>query len=302
MTNKLQYVKHCEINFIKWDNLINSNKNGRVFNYSWYLNQFCQWDAIILGDYEAAIPLPISSKWGIKALLQPNFIQQCNWIGELPSTNELDKIKTIIKSKFSIVHFNTNLALTSNIRKRDNFILDILDWNILEANFNKSLRKNIKKASKRNTINYQANINQTIKLYRLAYGDMAKHLKAYDFNLLAKLTYKYPESFINIHVMQDEETTASLLFAIGKNRIHYILGAPTKKGRTLNSLSYGLSEVLTKYANKNLILDFEGSSIKSVKDFYLSYGAKNEPFIEATYYSPLIKPLILIYNKFFRSI
>lgn len=301
MSNKLKYIEHREINFTKWNNLIDSSKNGRVFNYSWYLNQFCLWDAIILGDYEAAIPLPISSKWGIKALLQPNFIQQCNWIGKLPSTYELEKIKTLIKSKFGIIQFNTNLALTSDIKKRDNLILDIEDWDSLESNFKKSLRKNIKRASTTNTINYEENVNQTISLYRLAYGDMVKHLKEDDFNLLAKLAREYHESFINIHVMQDEETTASLLFAIGKNRIHYILGAPTKNGRTLNSLSYGLSKILTKYANKNLILDFEGSSIKSVKDFYLSFGAKNEPFFEATYCRPIIKPLMFLYNKFFKS-
>jgi hypothetical protein len=215
---------------------------------------------------------------------------------------ELEQIKTLIKSKFSVIQFNTNLALNLNKIKRDNLILDILDRDTLEANFKRSLRKNVRKASTIHTIKFEENVNQTIDFYKTAYGSMTKHLKDDDFNLLEKLTREHPRSFINIHVINVKETTASLLFAMGKNRIHYILGAPTKNGRALNSLSYGLSEILTKYANKNMILDFEGSSIHRVKDFYLSFGAKNEPFYEITYCSHIFRPLMSIYNRFFRSI
>ena len=302
MTNKIEYLSHDKINLVKWDDLINSSKNGKVFNYSWYLNQFCTWDAIIIGDYKTAIPLPVSRKWGIKALLQPNFIQQCNWIGKTPGTRDLEQIKMLILSKFSFIQFNTNFNLTSSAKERDNLILEITDADTLEKNFNKSLRKNIKKAKISHSVNFDMDIAKTIKLYKSAHGHKVKHLKEEDYNLIENLTYDNSSNFFNVHVMHNQKITASLLFALGKERIHYILGAPSKEGRDLNSLSYGLYVVLTKFSNKSMILDFEGSSIESVNAFYSSFGAKNEPFYEIAYSRPIFRPLAFLYNKVLRSI
>jgi hypothetical protein len=135
MIKKVKYLNHDEINHAKWDNLIDNSTTGKVFNYSWYLNQLCSWDAVIIGDYEAAIPLPVSRKWGIKALLQPNFIQQCNWIGKMPDAKELEQVKLLILSNFSIIHFNTNIDIITLAKKRDNLILEIDDIKILENNY-----------------------------------------------------------------------------------------------------------------------------------------------------------------------
>lgn len=302
MVKKVKYLNHDEINHAKWDNLIDTSTTGKVFNYSWYLNQLCSWDAVIIGDYEAAIPLPVSRKWGIKALLQPNFIQQCNWIGEMPDAKELEQVKLLILSNFSFIHFNTNIDIITFAKKRDNLVLEIDDIKILENNFSKSLKKNIKKAKAFHSVSFNMDVQQTINLYQSAYGDKTKHLKEEDFKLIKSLVHKNPTNFINIQVNYNEETTASLLFAVGKSRIHYILGAPSKKGRSLNSLSYGLNEVLVKFANKNMILDFEGSSIKSVHAYYSSFGAKNEPFYEVVYSRPFLRPFAFIYNNLLRSI
>ena len=55
---KIKYLKNSEINFVRWDNCINTAFNGSIFAYSWYLNILCNnWDALILGDYKYVMPI-----------------------------------------------------------------------------------------------------------------------------------------------------------------------------------------------------------------------------------------------------
>ena len=61
--NKITYFKNKDIDFSKWDKCISSSHNGNVFGYSWFLDAVCDdWDAFIIGNYDAVIPLPIRKK------------------------------------------------------------------------------------------------------------------------------------------------------------------------------------------------------------------------------------------------
>lgn len=300
MIHTIQYVQSNDIDLQKWDMMVDHNMNGRVFVFSWFLSAFCKWDAIILGDYEAGIPLPVSRLWGLRALLQPSFIQQCCWVGEMPNETGIKKIRQLIREHFIVVEFNSNLSLHSEVKKRDNLILDISNPKIVYGNYHKTLKKNLNKSLKNHTISYQENAAQTIQFYRDAYGHVSKHLTNEVFDRLLELIQKKSSNFINLHVFYNKEITASLLFAVGKDRLHYILGAPNRLGRKQNSLSVGIHDIITQPREERFILDFEGSSIPSVRNFYQSFGAVNEPFYEITDHHPLIKPVVKIYNKLFR--
>ena len=76
MGNQIHYIKHNKIDFNKWDNLVERAEQGTVYSYSWWLSAFCQWDIIVLNDYEAGIPVPQASGMFTQKIHQPNFIQQ----------------------------------------------------------------------------------------------------------------------------------------------------------------------------------------------------------------------------------
>ena len=63
----INYKRHKEIDFKKWDNCIESAINRNIYATTWYLDLVCKnWDALILNDYEAVMPLPWNKKWGVK--------------------------------------------------------------------------------------------------------------------------------------------------------------------------------------------------------------------------------------------
>ncbi len=51
-----------------------------------------QWDALVLDDYQAVMPLTWRSKFGIRYLYQPAFTQQTGIFSASPFHHHLDRI------------------------------------------------------------------------------------------------------------------------------------------------------------------------------------------------------------------
>src|ERR1700722_19967131 len=70
----IRYIQQPEIDKIKWDHCIGNAGNGLIYGYSCYLDQMAKnWDALVLNDYEAVMPLTWNKKYGIHYLYQPAF-------------------------------------------------------------------------------------------------------------------------------------------------------------------------------------------------------------------------------------
>src|SRR5690349_23398356 len=70
--NEIQYLKREEIDSNRWDKCIEKADNGLIYAYSFYLDHMADnWDALVLGDYEAVMPLTWRRKFGIYYLYQP---------------------------------------------------------------------------------------------------------------------------------------------------------------------------------------------------------------------------------------
>jgi hypothetical protein len=72
----------------------------------------------------------------------------------------------------------------------------------------------------------------------------------------------------------ENELIASACFSITNNRIIYIKGGSTQKGRELGAMHLIMDEVINLNSNSNLIFDFGGSSIDQVARFNRGFGAE----------------------------
>ena len=103
----IQYIAYNNLDYEKWDKCIIGSVNGSVYAKSWYLDIVCeQWDALVLNDYEAVIPLPKRKKWGLTYIYQPLMCQQLGVFHKQESYCVDDFISAIPKE---ILHFNFNL-------------------------------------------------------------------------------------------------------------------------------------------------------------------------------------------------
>ena len=70
----IQYLKRSGIDTAKWNACIDAASNGLIYGYSFYLDTMSKhWDALVMGDYTAVMPLTWKSKYGIHYLYQPFF-------------------------------------------------------------------------------------------------------------------------------------------------------------------------------------------------------------------------------------
>src|SRR5436190_18292486 len=86
----IQYLTQKQIDKKKWDACIAGSSNGLIYGYSFYLDALAmQWDALVLNDYEAVMPLTWNRKYGIKYLYQPPLTPQLGIFAVSPVTEKL---------------------------------------------------------------------------------------------------------------------------------------------------------------------------------------------------------------------
>ena len=85
--NHIHYLRRHEIDTGKWDACMDNAPNGVIYGKSFYLDHMTdhRWDALVLDDYRAIMPLTWKRKWGIAYLYQPPFTQQLGVFSREPT-------------------------------------------------------------------------------------------------------------------------------------------------------------------------------------------------------------------------
>lgn len=285
----IQYLRYEEIDFKKWDDCIDRAKNGLIYGYSWYLNGLCkQWDALIMGDYKAVMPLPWRRKWSVCYLYQPYFCASLGMFSSIPLTaNLINDFLKAIPSKFKYWDICLNSGnipdgLVFSTRIRNNYTLSLEnDYDSIFQHYRSHIKRNLKKAS-----NEHFALCDKTKAYEaieLAMPTMHRH---------ASITQQDWDGFLNVVTeakkrnaceiwgvrLKGETLLASAIFFYSHQRWYYILAGTRPNGKTLGASTYLMDQFIAKHAGSKALLDFEGSDAPSVAFFYSSFGATVEQY------------------------
>jgi hypothetical protein len=282
---QIQYRKRHEIDNDKWNLCIETAPNGLIYAYSFYLDGAADsWDALILNDYEAVMPLPWRKKFGFYYLYRPFFSAQLGVFGNNMNANLVEDFLKAIPSKFKLWEFSLNhqniFRLKSfRLSERVNFVLPLNHaYDTLYTNYRENIKRNIKKS-----LQYGCHkktdfdIDDVIELSR-----QQKHIASEDEfqkfkNLYSLLKDKSASKTYGIF-SDKNELIASCVFTFSHNRAYYILVGNHPNGRTLGASHALIDAFIKDHAGQNLTLDFEGSDIKNLAFFYSSFGAMEEKY------------------------
>ncbi len=285
---KLKYLKHSEIDYEKWDRCIYEAPNSRVYAASWYLDRTAiVWDALILGDYEFAMPLPYRKKLGISYLYQPLFSQQLGIFPSPPAEIALEFYAIAVRNfRYSDIQLNAwNLPplYLSGARfyPRKNLLLPLdADYETLLSNYSKNAHRNIAKANN-NRLNFVEGIKMEDYLSLKQKNLPVKFTKT-DFqklkSIIAYSQYKGFGEIVGVYT-SGNELCAAVFFFRWKNRIIYMNAVSNKEGKEQRAMFFLIDHFLEASAGTNLTLDFEGSMLPGVARFFEGFGA-----IPETYY------------------
>jgi hypothetical protein len=282
---QLYYKQRNEINIIKWNQCIDNASNGLIYAYSFYLDHSADnWDALVLNDYEALMPLPWRKKFGIYYLYQPYFTAQLGVFGQNITADLLQEFLRAIPSKFRLWQFSLNQGnlfqlKDFNLFQRVNYVLPLNQtYEHLYAKYRENIKRNIKKSIQyRCTVSTDIEVSQIIETARLqSNAGPEDGLKKFQ-QLYALLKERSMAKAYGVFSNKNE-LLASSVFTFSHDRAYYILVGNHPNGRTLGASHALIDAFIKDHSNQSLLLDFEGSDIRNLAFFYSSFGSKEEKY------------------------
>lgn len=284
----IQFVRYKEIDFTKWDNCISTASNGLIYGYSYYLDHMArQWDGLVLGDYDAVMPVTWNRKYGISYLYQPFLTAQLGIFGQHISADLVEAFLHAIPTKFLywdiyLNHRNIFQLKSFDLYQRKNYILDLdKPYEELYKNYRENIRRNIRKAEQlgcKPIIDFDVE-----KVIALAVEQMRNFTKESSDNIERfRRLYNYlhaRKQAISYGILSAKnELIASCIFIFSHNRAYYILVGNHPDGRTIGASHSLIGAFIKDHAEKKMLLDFEGSDIRNLALFYSSFGANEENY------------------------
>jgi len=282
---KTEIIEHRDIDIGRYDECIRRSEAGTVYAMSWYLDIVSpDWSLIMAKDYDFVMPLPIKTKFGIKYIIQPYFCQQLGVFAKTNLNEEVfDSFMKALPYKYTNIQLNTSNKIRPNAKKlRPNYVLKLgRDIEEIQSSCKKNCIRNIKKAK-----TFEQRIEETdaeayIKFISKNASDI---LNMEMLQLLNELIDRSLENNAGkvLTVMCGGLVVAAVFIVFFKSKIYYLTPVSSPEGKQMQSMSLLIYHLIEKYCQKFEYLDFEGSAIKGVANFYAGFGAVPE-------YYPLLK-------------
>lgn len=285
--NHIQYTLNPDIDRIKWDQCVRNSGNSLIYAHSFYLDRMAvHWDALVLDDYRAVMPLPWKSKFGIRYLYQPFLTAQLGIFGEYPPEINAGNFIAAIPAVFKLTEMPLNYGnwhglSDTRIRSRENFILDLnKSYEDLVTRYSENTRRNVKKA-------YHAGCSVMEEPGAEAVIGLAlDRMKEQDRNIRENV-----ERFRSLYKdLQEKNLTRTLgiqkggrllssgVFFVSGRRAYYILVGNHPDSRVTGASHALIDAFIRANAGTDLVLDFEGSDIPGLAAFYQGFGAQSQPY------------------------
>jgi len=276
----IRFFTNNEIDRAKWNECVSNSPQCLPYARFEYLEGVCNsvWGGLIYNDYEAVFPIPYQKKWGlIYYVYQPYFCQQLGVFGLSNITTEafLKKLPLRFRRVHLCVH--SSAGDVKKAEEKTNFILHRKDG---EKPFNKDAIKNVNKCKKAGLSYTQTkDVGLVIKTYHDAWGDKAELSFPEDYIGFEKACRSLIGSnHIYVCLAKNKYTLLGVaIFLVSKKMVHYVCAAPTIEGKRIGVMHGIIDHIADHFPNKSI--DFEGSSIPSVANFYQKFGAQNVPYL-----------------------
>jgi len=278
------------INQQKWDACISKHPNGLIYAQYDYLDHMCDhWSGLVIGDYEAIMPLPWRRKYGFRYYYIPAFIQQLGFIGDISLLKFLQE-ELIRKIRnyawYGDLHLNfSNHILTSELhcKNRTNFIIDLnRNYTDIYADYQPDLKHLLDKIPNHHFFyTKDTKITDIIQHYQQQYAQRMPHLSQEDFARLSELCKFYSERgrcILRSVTTSEGSVLSDTLLLKDNRRIYHLLNTTFQEGRKVHSNHWLIDQVLREFSNQQLLFDFEGSDLPGVKTFYKKFGGHVQPY------------------------
>jgi hypothetical protein len=284
--SNIEYLLHHEIDRAKWDQCVTEAENGLIYAYSFYLDHLSKhWDGLVLNDYEAIMPLTWNKKFGIHYLYQPPFTACLGVFGKNLTEAMIGEFVQAIPKKFKLIEISLNEGNIFSIPTgfsllNTNYTLWLnKPYHELYQHYRENHQRNIQKALQAGCIvKKNIPVEEIIHLNKEQMKNITP-ISDSDYQQFKKLCqFLFDQNRAVSYGITDKQNKllSSCVFFFSHNRAYYILVGNHPDGKNIGASHALIDAFIKDHANKDLILDFEGSDIESLALFYSGFGSQKE--------------------------
>jgi hypothetical protein len=285
MHSNLQYLHRKHIDTKKWDRCIANAANGLLYAHSFFLDHMADnWDALVLGDYEAVMPLTWRKKFGIHYLYQPFVTASLGVFSAMPVEAALmEAFINHIPNKFMLIDIDLNTGNNTlsgrHVTPRKNYELQLDGpYAVIQQQYNRHARRKLKKAHEAGLrIVEDISVEAIAGLsYSMMQGRDVVSKADYDrFIQLYKDIQPHVEACNTMAAIDaNGNVVASDINIVYNKRIYSLLAGNTSGSNESGGFYFVLDGLIKKYAGTGYVLDFEGSDIAGIAFVFECLGGQ----------------------------
>jgi hypothetical protein len=283
----IRYLLRREIDTTRWDDCILNATSPLIYARSFYLDEMAagQWDALVLDDYQAVMPLTWRSKFGIRYLYQPAFTQQTGIFSRVPIDSAL--VESFLQMaarhfRFAEIYLNYTNA-HPGLSPHTNFTLNLnAHYSHLCARYKKDLTRNLRLAQRRPlTYTNDFDLNNALRDFRQEYTSRLPAITKADyhrFEALCRFLQKQDQLLTRAVLDDGQQPLCSAVFLRDTHRFYLLHSTTLPAGRNAEANHYLLDQFIREWAGSSMILDFEGSDHPGIAHFYSNFGSVDQPY------------------------
>lgn len=282
------YHKNNEIDREQWDNCIKNSPGVKPYAYSWYLDIMAPgWEALVDDEYDSVFPVPGVSRFGIRYIATPVFLQQLGAFSpDIPASKAINEFLDYMPDFFKLIDLCVGQKIDNDgykVTEKANFELDLSKpYEIIYDNFSNHCKRNIESSVKKNPeLVSDITPDEIINLFILHKGKDIKGIKVRDYqrlkNLMNFCLKNKKGRIIGVRAARKRLIFGVFLVEIrGNKTILFVVNTPQSRERRIGY--FVVNELIRNYSATRTVLDFAGSSIPSVASFMESFGCVKFPF------------------------
>jgi len=290
----IKYVESSYLNIEKYNQCVSLNEAKLAYGFNWYLNAVCsRFDALVLNDYDAVLPLPVNTKMGLKYFYRPFGVQQLGVFSK--KTLSRDELNAFLQKASETSRF-FDLCLNAGqqpslpklkVEEQRNQMLDLSrSYEQIYKLYSVNLKRKIKNIEK-NSLQLFENDGPEVVLQLFKENKGAElGLSEEFYRSLKKIMYQlYHKGLAKVYTVYGGPNMllAGVFFLEYEGRCTLLVTGLNSIGKQYNAMPYLLNEYIIFNAGKKQWLDFEGSNNPGLERFNRSFGAKEFNYSRVTY-------------------
>jgi len=273
----------------RWDRCVEASPHARVYAASWYLDRVHPgWGALVLDDYRAVFPLPVSRKYGFSYVHTPYFVQQLGtYCREGDSGAYTGLFLKALPSRIRYMdlclnHADRTVEDTGRWHNRTNLVLDLSPGvDAIRSSYSENTRRNLGRAEKAGiAVKLSVDAHHLVHLFRKDRGREFGHIRESHYRALLSLMSDSLRCGTGRILMAESggERLAGAFFLEYSRRLYFLFSGNSPAGRRQGALPRLIDRMIEEYAGQSIELDFEGSDSEGLARFYRGFGAGEETY------------------------